>query len=87
MKDSFDPDSDFHFQIPQEFLDKLYEFTGGSEGQSGFVLSYVDDEGKAMVYSRASSQIIEMGLRKALEKYLIQMEEGETSLDISETQE
>jgi len=87
MKNHFNPDSDFHFQMPEEFLDKLYEFTGCSEGQAGFVLSYVDDEGKAMVYSRASSQIVEMGLRKALEKYLIQMEEGETSLDISETQE
>ena len=87
MNDSFNPENDFHFQIPQEFLDKLYEFTGGVEGQSGFVLSYVDDEGKAMVYSRSSCQIVEMGLRKALEKYLLQMEEGETSLDISETSE
>ena len=87
MKDSFDPDSEFKFQIPQEFLEKLYEFTGGSEGNSGFVLSYVDDQGKAMVYCRASSQIIEKGLRKSLEKYLIQMEEGETSLDISDNQD
>jgi hypothetical protein len=84
MKDSFDPESDFTFQIPQEFLEKLYEFTGGSEGNAGFVLSYVDNHNKAMVYCRASSQIVEMGLRKGLEKYLIQMEEGEASLDMSD---
>ena len=84
MKDSFDPESSFRFQIPQEFLDKLYEFTGGSNGNAGFILSYVDDDSKAMVYCRASSQIVEMGLRKGLEKYLIQMEEGEASLDISD---
>jgi len=81
--EDFDPNTECNFQIPAEFLDKLYEFTGGSEGQSGFVLSYVDDEGKAMVYTRASSQIVEMGLRKALEKYLIQMEEGEASIDLT----
>jgi len=81
--EDFDPNTNHNFQIPSDFLDRLYEFTGGSEGQAGFVLSYVDDEGKAMVYARSSSQIIEMGLRKALEKYLIQMEEGETSIDMT----
>lgn len=84
MSNNFDPDQEYHFQIPQEFLDRLYNFTGAQDGNSGFVLSYVDDSGKAMVYSRTSSQIVEMGLRKAMEKYLLQMEEGETSLDISE---
>ena len=31
-----------------------------------------------MVYTRSQNQIIEMGLRKALEKYLIQLEEAES---------
>ena len=84
MSNNFDPDQEYQFLIPQEFLDRLYNFTGDQDGNSGFVLSYVDDSGKAMVYSRTSSQIVEMGLRKAMEKYLLQMEEGETSLDISE---
>lgn len=69
------------FVIPDHFLDKLYGFTGGQEGNSGFILSYVDESGKAVVYTRASSQIIEMGLRKALEQYLIELEEGEISID------
>jgi len=73
-----------NFQIPQSFLDQLYDFTGGSEGNAGYVLTYVDDSGRAMVYSRSSSQIVEMGLRKALEKYLIELEEGEISFDIPE---
>jgi hypothetical protein len=75
---------DSKFEIPNNFLENLYELTGDNKGNSGFVLSYVDDSGRAMVVSKYSSQIIEMGLRKSLEKYLIQMEEGEASVDISE---
>ena len=50
-------------------------------------MSYVDDEGRAMVFTKTSSQIIEMGLRKALEKYLVQIEDIETAFDISEENE
>ena len=39
--EDFDPDIEYNFNIPKDFLDKLYEFTGGKEGNSGFVLSYV----------------------------------------------
>jgi hypothetical protein len=73
-----------NFQIPQGFLDQLYDFTGGVDGNSGYVLTYVDDQGRALVYSRSSSQIVEMGLRKALEKYLMELEEGEISFDLPE---
>lgn len=81
MSQKFDPANPPQFVIPDHFLDKLYGFTGGQEGNSGFILSYVDESGKAVVYTRASSQIIEMGLRKALEQYLIELEEGEISID------
>jgi hypothetical protein len=80
----FDPEDIPNFQIPESFLDQLYDFTGSSEGNSGYVLTYVDDNGRALVYSRSSSQIVEMGLRKALEKYLIELEEGEISFDVPE---
>lgn len=72
------------FQIPKGFLEKLYEFTGNKEGNSGFILGYVDDDGKPLVISKSSNQIVDMGLRKALEKYLIQMEEGEMSVDLND---
>tara|TARA_Y100000361_G_C11157496_1_gene345107 strand:- start:1438 stop:1707 length:270 start_codon:yes stop_codon:yes gene_type:complete len=84
MEEPIDPDNLPHFQIPENFLDQLYDFTGGADTGGGFVLSYVDDRGKPLVYSRTSSQIVEMGLRKALEKYLTEIEEGETSFDFNE---
>lgn len=69
------------FQIPQKFFEDLYEFTGNKNGLSGFILSYVNEDGKPLVVSKSSNQVIELGLRKALEKYLFHLEEGETSLD------
>lgn len=83
-ENSIDPDHLPYFHIPEDFLGQLYDFTGGIEAGSGFVLSYVDDRGRALVYSRTSSQIVEMGLRKALETYLSEVEESESSFEISE---
>tara|TARA_Y100000310_G_C20528358_1_gene737219 strand:- start:592 stop:864 length:273 start_codon:yes stop_codon:yes gene_type:complete len=85
--DAIDPDQLPHFHVPEEFLNQLYDFTGGADHSSGFVLSYVDDRGRALVYCKTGSQIVEMGLRKALEKYLSEVEESESSFEINEETE
>ena len=54
----------------------MFEFTGNGE-EGGFILAYVNQDGKAMIQCKISSQIIEMGLRKALERFLEDMEMGE----------
>tara|TARA_B110000196_G_C21097776_1_gene640946 strand:- start:764 stop:1033 length:270 start_codon:yes stop_codon:yes gene_type:complete len=77
----FDPDNLPDFTIPETFLNQLYEFTGGEDIGKGFILSFVDDSGRALVYNNSSSQIVDMGLRKALEKYLVQIEEQENSMN------
>ncbi len=69
------------FTIPESFLEKMFEFTGNGD-DGGFILAYVNNEGKAMINCKISSQIIEMGLRKALERFLQDMELGEkTAMD------
>ncbi len=83
-----DPDNLPAFQIPQDLLDQLYEFTGSSgEGSKGFLLAYSDQDGSPMIFCRAGSQIIEMGIRKALEKYLIEIENVDAPFDINGDQE
>lgn len=78
MNDDLDPNNLPSFQIPDSFLEKLYEFTGNSEETSkGFLLCYADQDGMPMVLTKAGAQITEMGLRKAAEKYLIQIEEAD----------
>lgn len=83
-----DPENLHKFQLPQEILAKLYEFTGDvNDSSKGFMLAYVDQNGNPMIYCRAGSQIIEMGIRKALEKYLIEIENADAPFDISGEQE
>jgi len=83
--DNIDPDSLESFQIPEGFLEKLYEFTGNVDSNSkGFLLCYSDQNGSPMVLCKAGSQILEMGIRKALEKYLIEIENVDIPFDIND---
>ena len=67
------------FTIPNSFRDKRFEFTGdGDDG--GFILAYVTQDGLPLIQCKIGSQIVEMGLRKALEKFLDDMELGEKAL-------
>lgn len=83
-----DPNNLPRFQIPPHLLDQLYEFTGDTnESSKGFILAYTDQDGSPMIFCRAGSQIVEMGIRKALEKYLIDIESVDAPFDINGDQE
>ena len=69
------------FSIPDSFLEKMYEFTGDGDN-GGCILAYVNPSGNPMINCKIGSQIVEMGLRKALERFLEDMEMGEkTAMD------
>lgn len=80
--EQINPENFSDFTIPESFLDQLYEFTGGASANKGFILVYSDQNGRPMVYSRQDSQIVEMGLRKSMEKYLIELETSENPADL-----
>ena len=83
-----DPDNLPTFQIPDSFLNKLFELTGNEvEKTRGFVLSYVSHDGRPLVYARSETQIIDMGLRKALEKYLAEVERYDDAQNLSSENE
>jgi UDP-N-acetylmuramate-alanine ligase len=85
---NIDPDNLPSFQIPQNLLEQLYEFTGNaSDASKGFFLCYTDQEGSPVILSKAGSQIIDMGIRKAVEKYLIDIENVDIPFDINGDQE
>jgi len=75
--DNIDPENLPQFHVPQKFLKKFFDFTGNSEGGRGYIVAFVDQSGRPMVHTMAESQIIEMGLRKALETYLEALEDSE----------
>jgi hypothetical protein len=65
------------FQLPESFLEQLFEFSGSTEGNRGILLAFVNQEGSPLIFTKADNQIIELGLRKAVEKYLLDSEEAE----------
>jgi hypothetical protein len=74
--DSLDPNELPEFQMPAKILDKIFEFTGSTEENKGFMLAYVDQHGVPQIITLASSMIIEMGIRKAVEDYITEYAEA-----------
>lgn len=77
MKD-IDPENLETFSIPESILNELFELTGESESNRGFLLACVGQDGRPFIYSKSSSQVVELGIRKAVEEYLIELQEGNT---------
>lgn len=72
-----------NFKIPENYFNKLFEFTGADESSKGFIVAYVSQDGCPMIYSKIASPIVEMGLIKAIEKYLDEMDKDEDSVDMT----
>ena len=72
MNDDINPDNLPQFAMPQSIIEKVYEFTGSSEDNKGFVMFFVDQSGNPQVISSCKSTIIEMGIIKAAEEFIEQ---------------
>lgn len=77
-----DPESLPQFTVPDALLEQLYSFTGDTEENKGIIVAFVSQNGTPAIITKTSSQIIEMGLRKAIEQYVAQMEEMGASVDL-----
>jgi len=66
------------FHMPQNLTDQLYELSGNADKYKGVVLGYISEDGVPLIYAKYDSQIIEFGMRKALEKYLDNSDAFET---------
>lgn len=72
------------FKIPENYFNKLYEFSGSDESSKGFIVAYVSQDGCPMIYTKVANPIVEMGLVKALEKYLDEVDNEQNSIDMNE---
>lgn len=72
------------FKIPENYFNRLFEFTGSDESSKGFIVAYVSQDGCPMIYTKVANPIVEMGLVKALEKYLVEVNNSQDSIDMSE---
>lgn len=80
-EEHINPENLERFNLPESIITQLFEFSGSTGGDSGFILSYVNQDGLPSIITKANSPIIEMGLRKALEQYLEQISAQEIHLD------
>lgn len=74
MSENIDPENLGDFVMPESILEKLFELSGDENQSKGFIVAFVDQTGKPIVFTKTQNQIIEMGLRKALERYLDESE-------------
>jgi hypothetical protein len=72
------------FKIPENYFNKLYEFSGSDESSKGFIVAYVSQDGCPMIYTKVANPIVEMGLVKALEKYLDEVDKEQNSIDMAD---
>lgn len=78
--DDIDPENLQVFKIPESILEEIYELTGDSASNRGFLLACVGQDGRPFIYTRSENQVIDMGIRKAVEEYLMQLSDH-NSLD------
>ena len=78
------------FNIPIQFLDNLYEMTGGQDKNKGYFLVFIDEDGNGQLRYKFDSQATEFAIIKLMELYNTQYEmgheltRGEQFLDESE---
>ena len=78
--EDIDPDNLEAFHLPEGFLNELFEMTGESESNRGFLLACVGQDGRPFIYSKSASPVVELGIRKAMEEFLVESQ-GHDSLD------
>lgn len=73
--------------MPPNLIEQLYELSGNADKYKGVVLAYISEDGVPLIYAKYDSQVIEFGLRKALEKYLENADNEEITLRGSDLDE
>jgi hypothetical protein len=63
-------EENIEFCIPESFIEKIYELSGGVDKNKGLILALCIESGTPTIYSRHDSVVVELGLKKALSDYL-----------------
>jgi hypothetical protein len=80
-EDFIDPENLSKFSLPESIISQLFELTGSGQGDSGFILSYVNQDGIPSIITKTNSAIIELGLRQSLTQYIEQLSAQEIELN------
>lgn len=61
---------EIEFSIPDNFIEQIYELSGGVDKHKGMVLVLCNEKGSPMIYSKYDSSIVELGLKQALINFI-----------------
>lgn len=75
------------FEMPSNFIEQIYELSGNADKYKGVLLAYVSEDGTPVIYCKYDSQVVEFGMRKALEKYLQNSDDAESTYSLGQAGE
>ena len=58
------------FRVPTEWVEKLYELSGGADKYKGVLLALSSEQGDPLIYFKYDSGMTESALRKSMFDYL-----------------
>ena len=50
--ENFNEDEFSSFVLPESFLNEIFEFSGSTDGNRGFLLAFVNQEGSPMIFTK-----------------------------------
>ena len=64
------------FEIPDSFLDQIYELTGDTNKNKGYFLCFIDEKGNCQIRHKYDSQASEFAINKLIEIYITQRQDA-----------
>ena len=58
------------FRLPTEWVDKIYELSGGADKHKGILMALSSEQGEPLIYFKYDSGMTEAGLTKTMGDYL-----------------
>ena len=63
-------DDETDFRLPTEWVDKIYELSGGAEKYKGILMALSSEQGDPLIYFKYDSGMTEAALTKTMTDYL-----------------
>lgn len=64
------------FEMPDSFLDQIYELSGDANKNKGYFLCFIDENGNCQIRHKYDSQASEFAINKLIEIYTTQRQDA-----------
>ena len=67
---NLDDENKTDFRLPTEWVDKIYELSGGADKHKGILMALSSEQGDPLIYFKYDSGMTEAALTKTMTDYL-----------------